>query len=724
MHYEWIKNSSFWLTLALPMAIVLAIGVVRFDVFVDSGRQLIPVVIVCLGLACLIGISIVKREHKLRQLAQGNNAVHGSDSSLSTEQAATYRDLFENATDIVFTTDLSGHFLAGNKAVQRLLGYTVEEAKSLTWEKLVAPYDMGKARQMYKRHAGGERTISFELDTVTASGEIKTFEIGSRPMFQSNELCGFHGIARDITLRKEMEKQLESARCEAETANESKSTFLANMSHEIRTPINGILGFLALFAKTDLTFRQKEYLGPVEESAKHLLKIINDILDLSKIEAGRLSIENEVFNYRDIVKSSVDLLRPLGENKGLVIDADFDRRIPRFVVGDGTRVGQIISNLVSNAIKFTDAGSVLVQNQVKETSASRLLLRVAVRDTGIGIAPEYRVKLFEPFHQLDARPDRRYSGTGLGLTISRTLVEAMGGEIKVYSDPGEYTEVGFELPFGFAPDNIETATREAADMSHRFNGAGLSAVIVDDNEINRWYLGAVLDQCGLEVQQVSSGGSALEACKERRFDVVFMDIHMADMDGIETTRRLRTQIPWYRDVPVVAVSADVVGDSGTRFTDQGLDRFIAKPVKEDDLVDLLATIFPNRAARHESETLKHSHNTDVGKRCVLNRAQGLTLASRDEKLWRRSVDVLRRQARDTVPRLRAAVEGRDHGELQALAHRLAGSAGYVAAEELAHHARILVQAAQRREYDSINVQLGDLDRAVERLCDIDIESLA
>ena len=199
-----------------------------------------------------------------------------------------YRDLFENATDIVFTTDLSGHFLVGNRAVTRLLGYTVEEARELTWEKLVAPYEMSKAAAMWRRHAKGETHISFELDAYTKTGELKTFEIGSRPIFAGGQIVGFHGIARDVTERKRMQGALIAARRAAERANQAKSTFLANMSHEIRTPINGILGFISLVAKTDLSPEQRRLLKPVEESANNLLNIIDDVLDLSRIEAGQV----------------------------------------------------------------------------------------------------------------------------------------------------------------------------------------------------------------------------------------------------------------------------------------------------------------------------------------------------------------------------------------------------------------------------------------------------
>ncbi|MDZ7841966.1 MAG: ATP-binding protein [Gammaproteobacteria bacterium] len=719
MRNEWTGSSAFWLPFAAPLFMIAVFGA-AVDVQPAHAERSVLVAALGIALACAAGIRLARRDQRIQRLMDDDDAADGEGSSLSAEQAATYRDLFENATDIVFTTDLSGHFLAGNRAVQRQLGYTVEEAKSLTWERLVAPYDMWKARQMYKRHAAGEKRISFELDTVTASGEIRTFEIGSRPMFRGGELCGFHGIARDVTSRKEMEQQLEAARREAEIANQSKSTFLANMSHEIRTPINGILGFLSLFARTGLTPEQQKCLVPVEESARHLVKIIDDILDLSKIEAGRFSIDNEIFSFRDAVGGAVDLLRPMGESKGLAVYAEFESAIPELAVGDGTRIGQVVSNLVSNAIKFTDAGSVSVHCRVKETAAAHVSVAVAVVDTGIGIAPEDQALLFEPFRQLDGRTDRRYSGTGLGLTISRNLVETMGGDIRVHSEPGRGTEVKFELPLRFAPADIGASERNSEDLLPGFDGNGLSGLIVDDNEINRRYLEAVLNQYGIVVTQAASGSSALAACSRHRFDVVFMDIHMANMDGVEATRRLRAQFPEYRGVPVVAVSADVVGDSGVRFTAQGLDRFMPKPVRERDLAGMLAALFPDRAGDDGAVPVSVPDDGEPdGAAPVLDKPEGIALASRDETLWRRSVDVLRSQVREIMPALGTAVKSGDHAQARQLAHKLAGSAACVAAAELAACARALEQACRDGDPATEAHRLAATEAASERFLDFD-----
>jgi PAS domain S-box-containing protein len=352
---------------------------------------------------------------------------------------ALYWDLFENASDIVFTTDISGRFVTGNRAVERLLGYTVQEAQQLTWEKLVASYEMSKARKMFRRHASGEQFINYELDVVVKSGEIRTFEIGSRPLFEKGELVGFHGIARDVTDRKRIQKAAILARQEAEQASQAKSFFLANMSHEIRTPINGILGFLSLLSKTALDSRQKDFLRPIEQSAKNLLRIVDDILDLSKIEAGKITIKREPVKLADAVLGVVELQRPLALEKKLRLRCDIDWEIPARLLGDGTRIAQVTANLVSNAIKFTERGEINVTARLFDETKHSVKVEIVVRDTGIGIPSHSLERLFEPFRQLDPARDRRSTGSGLGLAITKNLVSAMGGEMQLDSDPGRYT---------------------------------------------------------------------------------------------------------------------------------------------------------------------------------------------------------------------------------------------------------------------------------------------
>ncbi len=620
-----------------------------------------------------------------------------------------YRDLFENATDIVFTTDLSGHFLAGNKAVQRLLGYTVEEAKELTWEKLVAPYDMAKATQMYKRHARGEQHISFEFDAVAKNGEVRTFEIGSRAVYRKGRLAGFHGIARDVTERKQMQEALIAARRAAEEANQAKSRFLANMSHEIRTPLNGILGFISLIAKTDLTAQQREYLGPVEESAKHLRKIVDDVLDLSKIEAGHVSIENEVIDVAAILRATVGLLRPMADGKGLALNLDLEPRIPEALIGDETRIGQIVSNLVNNAIKFTRRGQVVVVANVRRVDARSATVAITVRDTGIGISARELERIFDPFHQLDGATNRRFGGAGLGLAITRHLVQAMGGGIDVSSVPGRYTSVTVELPLGVAA--VSGGTSPVTAEAPPFSGMGLRMLVVDDNEINRRFLLTLLRQHGIEVVEADCGGAAVRACGTEQFDLILMDIHMADMDGVETADRIRKLDMFAaKRPPVLAVSADVIGDGQSRFVGAGFNGFLAKPVTERDLAAVFRRWFPERCAGPRAET-----PGTAGVLATLDAESGVALACGDVALWRDSLASLAKALPQQLDEIRQSCRDRNYDQAARSAHRLAGSAAYVAAARLEHAARATEQAARTPNGGAVDASLAELAAAAEGL---------
>ncbi len=626
-----------------------------------------------------------------------------------------YRDLFENATDIVFTTDLSGHFLAGNRAVERLLGYTVDQAKELTWDKLVAPYDMPKATMVLKRHAKGERHVNYELDVITRHGDIRAFEIGSRPIFAAEKIIGFHGIARDITDRKRIQRELIQARREAEQANRAKSSFLANMSHEIRTPINGILGFLSLMAKTDLTAEQQEYLRPVEESARALMKIIDDILDLSKIEAGQLIIENERFNLGSVIESTVALLRPLAQEKGLSLSVHVDSSIDEPLRGDATRIGQIVANLVNNAIKFTDHGGVMVSAKLKPDDGARAMVGICVLDTGIGVASTERRSVFEPFQQSDTAMNRRYGGTGLGLTITQTLVQAMGGKIEIDSVPGQYTKVYVRLPLPVAGhiDSKRAQRSEPAD----FAGAGIRVLVVDDNDINRRFLGMLLQRYHCEVHEVDCGQRALHACRSQRFDIVMMDVHMADMDGIETTRRLKRGGGVNAATPVIAVSADVLETSRARFTDAGIDGFLPKPLTEELLFAELRRWFPQRCRGPQPEPAVAETVSGPDMDAVLNADAGVRMAAGDQALWRRSLDELVTGLPTQLQVVHNALETGSFAVVQQVAHRIAGGAGYVAAVALHTVAGALEKASRANRGDEARKWLQVLGFEAERLQD-------
>lgn len=385
-----------------------------------------------------------------------------------------------------------------------------------------------------------------------------------------------HLEARDL---REENHALAEARRQAEAASRAKSSFLAMMSHELRTPMTGVLGMLDLIERDGLSGGQAEYARVLRSSASRLLRLLDDVLDFSKIEAGALTFEAIDFDLHQVLEAAVELYRGAAAEKGL------DLRICRSEVGatsvrgDPVRLGQVVQNLVSNAVKFTEAGSVELDVETWELGRERYGVHFEVRDTGPGIAPESRARLFEPFAQADGSITRRFGGTGLGLSIVRRLVEAMGGTVSVDSEVGRGTRfsVRLELPKGEAPP----APSRSARLAGQDDGGGqrgLRVLVVDDDAVNRLVIEEALSGMGHEVSLAEGGEEALRVLAESTVDVVLMDCHMPGLDGPSTVRRMRSLENAASRVPVIALTADVMDGARRAFAEVDVQGFLTKPI--------------------------------------------------------------------------------------------------------------------------------------------------
>jgi len=411
------------------------------------------------------------------------------------------------------------------------------------------------------------------------------------------------GVSLDISARKALEQAMAQAQTAAEAASQAKGDFLANMSHEIRTPMNGVLGLTELCLSTELNTEQRGYLEMVQSSAQALLTVINDVLDFSKIEANRLDIEHIPFDLGQAVRHAMAPLRHRASRAGLTLNANLSQRLPVWRLGDSARLRQVLVNLVGNAIKFTEAGTVTLTVEpvtppahVESPSGTTDVqwLKFAVTDTGIGMTLEQQTRVFEAFAQADTSISRRFGGTGLGLTITQRLVRLMGGELNVSSVAGRGTTFWFVLPLPVtdSPDTVVIPTMEVTLPR------GLQVLVAEDHPVNQVVARKVLEHFGMVVTLVSNGLQAVEACANNRYDLVFMDIQMPELDGFEATRRVRAHElqKGLTPVPIVAMTAHAMEGYRQRCEAGGMDGYVTKPIERKWLVKELQRVLA-RAGR-------------------------------------------------------------------------------------------------------------------------------
>jgi signal transduction histidine kinase/CheY-like chemotaxis protein len=402
------------------------------------------------------------------------------------------------------------------------------------------------------------------------------------------------GLESDIAGHERLERELLSAKELAETASKSKSEFLANMSHELRTPLNGIMGMLQLIEANPLEQGQKEYINAALEASTNLLTVINDVLDISSIEAGKLEIVEEEFVLPDVLNTVTELMRQEAVKKQIQLHCSVSKDISSILVGDPGRIRQILFNLVGNAVKFTEQGEVRVnmRNTPVRNDSDRIRLDCSVSDTGIGIPRDKLQHVFEPFTQASSGSSRKYQGTGLGLSIAKRLVEAMGGDMTVESKEGLGSTFHFTIEVGVLPtptvDHLPKGEQLQTSPSH----PALKILVVEDNDLNLKVIHSLLENQGHTVREATTGVEALQAMQEDRFDCILMDIQLPEMDGMEITRRIRNGESGVNtpQIPIVALTAHAMVGDREKFLAAGMDDYIPKPVRKKSLVQALANV--------------------------------------------------------------------------------------------------------------------------------------
>ncbi len=590
------------------------------------------------------------------------------------ESEKKYRTLVETAQEGIGILDPDENIIFVNQAFADLLGYQKEELLSLNLSQISDKEQLTEFRRetAMRRHGNSS---TYETKLYTKAGEPKYFSLSASPLFdEKGTFTGTMGLLADITEHKQVEENLRKAKEQAEDANRLKSEFLANMSHEIRTPMNAIIGMTDITLDTDLTEEQRDYLGTVKESARGLLELLNDILDLSKIEADRVELETIDFDLRVTVEGVADTLATKASAKGLELACIIHSQVPCLLRGDPGRIRQILTNLLGNAVKFTEEGEVVIRVELEEETEDSAKLVVSVVDTGVGIPADQQAWIFESFTQADGSTTRKHGGTGLGLSISRRLAEMMGGRIGVESEPGKGSRFWFTVALQKQEDSHEDLPPVAPDIR------GMRILVVDDNQTNRTILVKMTESFGCSPEAVETGKEAIQALKraahkEKLFDLVLLDMQMPGMDGEETLGAIR-QDPDIKDVTVIILTSLGVRGDVARLQALGGAGYLTKPIKQSQLFDTIITVLSRQKRVVGQEPIR-----------IVTRH---TIA--EEK--RRKTRILLAE---------------DNPMNQKLAVALLKRAGYLI--DAVENGRLAVEAINRRAYDLVlmDVQMPEMD---------------
>ena len=608
----------------------------------------------------------------------------------------------------IFQTDAGGRYIYLNPRWSEITGIPMDKARGQDWPSMIQGDDLKELVRPLSLSPSDPAEICQRFE-ISHPGEPKrTVLVTSQPIPDSDGgQGGWVGTVADVTAEADAEIAMAHARDKADEASLSKSDFLANMSHEIRTPMNGVIGMVDLLLESDLDDRQRKYAQTVRDSGEAMLDIISDILDFSKVEAGKLEMENIEFELRDTFEDVVLLLERSCKVKDLTLQSDIHHSVPVTVVGDAGRLRQILINLIGNAIKFTPSGQIIAKAFRVDDSGPSTTLRFEITDSGVGIAPENLETIFQPFMQADTSTSRKYGGTGLGLAISGRLIALMGGDCGVTSHLGVGSTFWFTIRVGMptsAADGAQDEGLHNAEMKTVIsaNGPLLDSagrrvppliLLAEDDEINQRVATAMLEELGYQVDVVVDGSQVVDAALRTPYRAVLMDCQMPVLDGYEATEELRRRQGPADRTPVIALTAGAMESDRERCISAGMDDYISKPLRLRALEDLLLKWVPSGEVHsvepHEpDESPLPSHSSVHGSRqpvldpVIINRLETLGGAN-DKNLMSEMASMFVSDADSRLGELDRALEAEDSKAIAIAAHTLGGVGGNLGATELA-----------------------------------------
>ncbi len=615
----WRKNiSALVMGAAIPVTHYTGLAAARFtptltnqlDQLHSVSISFFGVVGICFVTFLVLGIVFVT------SLADRRFSVQALELESSEQR---YRQIVETALDSFIGTDSNGIITDWNEQAETTFGWLRAEAIGQSIFQTIVPHRLrDDLSQVFNEllACGESSVLRKRIETTRLHRDGHEFPVElSVSLIRVGEKYRLGAFVRDITDRIRSEQESIAAREAAEAGSQAKSEFLANMSHEIRTPLNGVIGMTELALETDLTSEQREYLATVKFSADSLLIVINDILDFSKIEAGKVDLELEDFNLRDSLEATLKTLALRVDEKSLELLCEIDPSVPDFVCGDSNRLRQIVVNLEGNAIKFTEYGEVALNVHIEAEGTNGLTLHFAVSDTGIGIPPEKQILIFQPFAQADNSTARKYGGTGLGLTISKRLVDLMGGNMWVESEVGKGTTFNFTARFKKSEKPSEVRTNAPLEVLR-----GVKVLIVDDNQTNRRILEGMLKRWGMQATSVESGEDALLQLSSAQdngapYGLLLTDTHMPKMDGFDLIDQIR-QRPELSVATIMMLSSAGHRGDAARCQALGVGAYLLKPIRQSELREAIARVLGTREQNDPILKTTGSLSQDAGEPAI------------------------------------------------------------------------------------------------------------
>lgn len=593
-----------------------------------------------------------------------------------------YHSLFEQSRDAIYITSRDGHFVDFNKATLEIFGYDHDEMKRINVREIyLNPFE----RVKFKKEIEEKSFVrDFELKLRRRDG-TKIDCVITASLWHSNEgkLMGYQGTIRDITEKRRGEELVKEKEI-AQRSAKMKERFLANMSHEIRTPINAINGLTHLLQQTLLDPKQREYINGIRTSSEHLLELINDILDFSKIEAGKVVFESVDFHLGSTLHQIINTLRFKASDKKIELKLETDTKLPDALIGDPLRLKQILINLLSNAVKFTDQGYVKLSAQLLDVSDEGYAIEFAVEDTGIGIPKDKLDSVFSSFTQLNQELNRKAEGTGLGLTITRQLVELQGGTISVDSKVGKGSIFKVSLRYKEGGAHA-TVPDEGGSMSFKPMDVGYKRIlIVEDKKLNQLVANEMLHQWWKEIETdiADNGRIAVEKLQQRDFDIVLMDVQMPEMDGLEATRHIRNRfIPPASEVPILAMTAFATTGEADKCIEAGMNDYISKPFEPRHLHDkIVALLYYKDSVRPGSESSPKSRE-EAQTAETMNLSYLDRITGGNENLRKQILDLLLSETPEEVQRLEEYTQEGNWPRVRGVAHKMKSTATYMGLNE-------------------------------------------